>query len=79
MQALSLFQNGPQRLEELRQTQFVVEQVLREDRKARAERSAAEGMFVGHEPGEDQQDGRGGAEMVAEGSARYQTRHGQSW
>ena len=37
-----------------------------------------EGLLVGHEPREDQQDGRGGQEVVKEGSPGNQEGYGVS-
>ena len=60
-------------LEELCPPQPEPEQVLREDREARRARvEPKEGLSLGDEPRQGQQDGRGGPEVVAEGPHGHQ-------
>ena len=65
---LPLLQDGSQWLEELGPAQSFPQQVLREDREAERQRDKPkERLFVGDEPREDHQDGRGGEEVVPQG------------
>ena len=52
--------------------------MFREDREPEEQWEHEERVLMGHEPGQDRQDGRGNQQVEEEGSPRHQTIHVKS-